>query len=88
MRIYCQSKTMQLGNSVYAALEKAVYLWFKQKRMDGQGQFCAKRLFNSVRSCLEKTTCLLLEKGGGGDSVTSTEYVNTMHFKSRRIVIC
>ena len=33
MRMYRQTKTMRLGNNV--ALDKAVYLWFKQKRMDG-----------------------------------------------------
>ena len=33
MGMYRQTKTMRLGNNV--ALDKAVYLWFKQKRMDG-----------------------------------------------------
>ena len=31
--MYRHPKTMRLGNS--AILDKAIYLWFKQKRMDG-----------------------------------------------------
>ena len=33
MGMHRQLKTMRLGNNV--ALDKVVYLWFKQKRMDG-----------------------------------------------------
>ena len=64
MRMYRQPKTMWLGNNV--ALDKAVYLWFKQKRMDGipvMGPILSRRLSNSARSCLEEDHRFVASEG-------------------------
>ena len=55
-----KAKIMKLGNDVQH--DKAVILWFKQKRMEGALiTGCTKKLFNYTRSCMETSHRMAME---------------------------
>ncbi len=77
-----KAKVMKLGKD--EKLDKAVYTWLRQKRMDGvpvSGPCLVRRHWTSTVSYMEKKQ-LLRVMDGDGDSVKGMESVNCL-FKER-----
>ena len=70
-----KAKLMKVGDDEQH--DKAVYLWFKQKRMEGvpiSGPILCEKLSSCTRRCMVKSQISLEVQDGNGGSARGTEY--------------
>ena len=71
-----KAKVMKVGDDEQH--DKAVYLWLKQKRMEGvpiSGQrYCVKKLSSCTRRCMVKSEASLEVQDGNGGPARGMEY--------------
>ena len=78
---------MKLGDDVQH--DKAVFCGSSKNEWRGyllRGQYCAKKLFNYTRSCMETGHSFLVAQDGSGGFVSVTESV-ICHFKVRNCLV-